>query len=207
MYSRTVHGTAIAPEAERDAIVGTARFDSTGDAADMPSWSELVAQHGDRVYRLAFRLCGNAHDAEDITQEAFIRVFRSLDNYKPGTFEGWMHRIVTNLFLDLARRRGRIRFEALPEDAERVPGRERSPEQVLSEESFDPVLQTALANLSPEFRAAVVLSDIEDLSYEEVGRILGVKMGTVRSRIHRGRAALRAELEAAGVTGVHSRID
>ncbi|MFJ5872673.1 RNA polymerase sigma factor SigE [Dietzia maris] len=206
MYSRTVHGTAIAPVA-LDEAAGTARFDATGEATDMPSWSELVAQHGDRVYRLAYRLCGNAHDAEDITQEAFIRVFRSLDRYKPGTFEGWMHRIVTNLFLDSARRRGRIRFEALPEDAERVPGRERSPEQVISEETFDPVLQTALANLSPEFRAAVVLSDIEDLSYEEVGRILGVKMGTVRSRIHRGRAALRAELEAAGVTGVHQRID
>lgn len=206
MYSRTLHGTAISP-GDRDESLGTARFDATGDAADMPSWSELVAQHGDRVYRLAYRLCGNAHDAEDITQEAFIRVFRSLDRYKPGTFEGWMHRIVTNLFLDSARRRGRIRFEALPEDAERVPGRERSPEQVLSEESFDPVLQTALANLSPEFRAAVVLSDIEDLSYEEVGRILGVKMGTVRSRIHRGRTALRAELEAAGVTGAHQRSD
>lgn len=207
MYSRTVHGTMIASAADRDGVVGTARFDATGESADMPSWSDLVAQHGDRVYRLAFRLCGNAHDAEDITQEAFIRVFRSLDKYKPGTFEGWMHRIVTNLFLDMARRRSRIRFETLPEDAERVPGRERSPEQVLSEESFDPVLQTALANLSPEFRAAVVLSDIEDLSYEEVGRILGVKMGTVRSRIHRGRAALRAELEAAGVTGVHSRTE
>ncbi|MCT1434044.1 RNA polymerase sigma factor SigE [Dietzia maris] len=206
MYSRTVHGTAIAP-VDLDEAAGTARFDATGEATDMPSWSELVAQHGDRVYRLAYRLCGNAHDAEDITQEAFIRVFRSLDRYKPGTFEGWMHRIVTNLFLDSARRRGRIRFEALPEDAERVPGRERSPEQVISEETFDPVLQTALANLSPEFRAAVVLSDIEDLSYEEVGRILGVKMGTVRSRIHRGRAALRAELEAAGVTGAHQRID
>lgn len=207
MYSQTVHVTMRADEATHEAVVGTARFDATGDVSDMPSWSDLVAQHGDRVYRLAFRLSGNAHDAEDITQEAFIRVFRSLDKYKPGTFEGWMHRIVTNLFLDLARRRARIRFEALPEDAERVPGRERSPEQVLSEESFDPVLQTALANLSPEFRAAVVLSDIEDLSYEEVGRILGVKMGTVRSRIHRGRAALRAELEAAGVTGVHSRTD
>ncbi|HIW68028.1 MAG TPA: RNA polymerase sigma factor SigE [Candidatus Dietzia merdigallinarum] len=207
MYSQTVHVTMSADEATHGAVVGTARFDATGDVSDMPSWSDLVAQHGDRVYRLAFRLSGNAHDAEDITQEAFIRVFRSLDKYKPGTFEGWMHRIVTNLFLDLARRRARIRFEALPEDAERVPGRERSPEQVLSEESFDPVLQTALANLSPEFRAAVVLSDIEDLSYEEVGRILGVKMGTVRSRIHRGRAALRAELEAAGVTGVHSRTD
>lgn len=118
-----------------------------------------------------------------------------------------MHRIVTNLFLDMARRRSRIRFEALPDDAERVPGRERSPEQVLSDETFDPILQTALDNLSPEFRAAVVLCDIEDLSYEEVGRILGVKMGTVRSRIHRGRSALRAELEAAGVTGVHRRVD
>lgn len=204
MYSRTVHGTTIAPVAP-DESAGTARFDTTGDAADMPTWSELVAQHGDRVYRLAFRLCGNAHDAEDITQEAFIRVFRSLDRYKPGTFEGWMHRIVTNLFLDMARRRSRIRFETLPEDAERLPGRERSPEQVLSDETFDPVLQAALDNLTPEFRAAVVLSDIEDLSYEEVGRILGVKMGTVRSRIHRGRAALRAELEAAGVTGAHQR--
>ncbi|GAA1719857.1 hypothetical protein GCM10009831_32450 [Dietzia cercidiphylli] len=207
MYSQTVHETAIAPGGDHDEAVGTARFDASGDAADMPSWSQLVAQHGDRVYRLAFRLCGNAHDAEDITQEAFIRVFRSLDKYKPGTFEGWTHRIVTNLFLDMARRRSRIRFEALPEDAERVPGRERSPEQVLSEETFDPVLQTALANLSPEFRAAVVLCDIEDLSYEEVGRILGVKMGTVRSRIHRGRSALRAELEAAGVTGVHQSVD
>ena len=204
MYSRTVHGTTIAPVAP-DESAGTARFDTTGDAEDMPTWSELVAQHGDRVYRLAFRLCGNAHDAEDITQEAFIRVFRSLDRYKPGTFEGWMHRIVTNLFLDMARRRSRIRFETLPEDAERVPGRERSPEQVLADETFDPVLQAALDNLTPEFRAAVVLSDIEDLSYEEVGRILGVKMGTVRSRIHRGRAALRAELEAAGVTGAHQR--
>ena len=204
MYSRTVHDTTIARADGRDEAVGTTRFDASGRAADMPTWSELVAQHGDRVYRLAFRLCGNAHDAEDITQEAFIRVFRSLDKYRPGTFEGWMHRIVTNLFLDMARRRSRIRFEALPDDAERVPGHERSPEQVLAEESFDPVLQSALDNLSPEFRAAVVLSDIEDLSYEEVGRILGVKMGTVRSRIHRGRAALRAELESAGVTGVHS---
>lgn len=202
MYSKTVYGSTMTlPEGER--ADGTARFDASGDSGDMPDWSELVAQHGDRVYRLAFRLCGNAHDAEDITQEAFIRVFRSLDRYKPGTFEGWTHRIVTNLFLDQARRRARIRFEALPEDSERVPGRERSPEQVLAEESFDPVLQSALDNLSPEFRAAVVLCDIEDLSYEEVGHVLGVKMGTVRSRIHRGRAALRAELEAAGVTGAH----
>src|SRR5699024_472797 len=101
MYSKTVYGSTMTlPEGER--ADGTARFDASGDSGDMPDWSELVAQHGDRVYRLAFRLCGNAHDAEDITQEAFIRVFRSLDRYKPGTFEGWTHRIVTNLFLDQA---------------------------------------------------------------------------------------------------------
>ena len=207
MYSQTVHGSTTVLGRDAGEAGGTAPLDPRGVAADKPTWSEFGAPPGDRVYRLAFRLCGNAHDAEDITQEAFIRVFRSLDRYKPGTFEGWMHRIVTNLFLDMARRRSRIRFEALPDDAERVPGRERSPEQVLSDETFDPILQTALDNLSPEFRAAVVLCDIEDLSYEEVGRILGVKMGTVRSRIHRGRSALRAELEAAGVTGVHRRVD
>ncbi len=73
-----------------------------------------MREHGDRVYRLAYRLAGNAHDAEDITQETFIRVFRSLDNYRPGSFEGWLHRITTNVFLDMVRRRQRIRMEALP---------------------------------------------------------------------------------------------
>ena len=92
-----------------DDLTGTAVFDATGDKAAMPSWDELVRQHADRVYRLAYRLSGNQHDAEDLTQETFIRVFRSVQNYQPGTFEGWLHRITTNLFLDMVRRRGRIR--------------------------------------------------------------------------------------------------
>ena len=96
----------------------------------MPSWDELVRQHADRVYRLAYRLSGNQHDAEDLTQETFIRVFRSVQNYQPGTFEGWLHRITTNLFLDMVRRRGRIRMEALPEDYDRVPADEPNPEQI-----------------------------------------------------------------------------
>ena len=66
------------------------------------SWSEIVERHSDRVYRLAYRLTGNRADAEDLTQEVFVRVFRSLDTYTPGTFEGWLHRITTNLFLDQA---------------------------------------------------------------------------------------------------------
>ena len=97
-----------------DDLQGTAVFDATGDRAAMPSWDELVRQHADRVYRLAYRLSGNQHDAEDLTQETFIRVFRSVQNYQPGTFEGWLHRITTNLFLDMVRRRARIRMEALP---------------------------------------------------------------------------------------------
>ena len=161
-----------------------------------PSWNDVVRDHSARVYRLAYRLTGNRHDAEDLTQEVFLRVFRSLANYTPGTFEGWLHRITTNLFLDGVRRKARIRFEALPEDAERVPGRERTPEQTVDDALFDPDVQGALDALPPDFRAAVVLCDIEGLSYEEIAATLGVKIGTVRSRIHRGRAQLRAALEA-----------
>ncbi|MGH3564632.1 MAG: RNA polymerase sigma factor SigE [Pseudonocardia sp.] len=160
-----------------------------------PSWDEVVREHGDRVYRLAYRLTGNQHDAEDLTQETFVRVFRSLASFKPGTFEGWLHRITTNLFLDMVRRRSRVRMEALPDDADRLPGRGPEPEQAFSDTHLDPRLQAALHELPPEFRAAVVLCDVEGLSYEEIGATLGVKLGTVRSRIHRGRAALRAALE------------
>ncbi|MGH3627350.1 MAG: RNA polymerase sigma factor SigE [Sciscionella sp.] len=161
-----------------------------------PSWDEVVREHADRVYRLAYRLSGNQHDAEDLTQETFIRVFRSLASYKPGTFEGWLHRITTNLFLDMARRRTRLRMEGLPENTDRLAGDDPSPEQVFDASHLDPDLQVALDELAPEFRAAVVLCDVEGLSYEEIGATLGVKLGTVRSRIHRGRAALRASLNA-----------
>ncbi|MEU7764511.1 RNA polymerase sigma factor SigE [Nocardia sp. NPDC049190] len=172
-------------------LTGTAAFDATGDRAAMPSWDELVREHADRVYRLAYRLSGDAQDADDLTQETFIRVFRSLSNYQPGTFEGWLHRITTNLFLDMVRRRNRIRMEALPEDYDRVPAEGPGPEQAYHDSRLDPDLQSALDSLAPEFRAAVVLCDIEGLSYEEIGATLGVKLGTVRSRIHRGRQALR----------------
>jgi RNA polymerase sigma factor (sigma-70 family) len=159
-----------------------------------PSWDEVVREHSARVYRLAYRLTGNQHDAEDLTQDVFIRVFKSLDGYTPGTFEGWLHRITTNLFLDRMRRASRIRFEALPDDAERLPGREATPEAALVADLFDPDVERALASLPPDFRAAVVLCDVEQLSYEEIAATLNVKLGTVRSRISRGRAMLRAAL-------------
>ena len=182
-----------------DELQGTAVFDATGDRSAMPSWDELVRQHADRVYRLAYRLSGNQQDAEDLTQETFIRVFRSVKNYQPGTFEGWLHRITTNLFLDMVRRRARIRMDALPEDYDRVPADQPNPEQIFHDARLGADLQAALDSLPPEFRAAVVLCDIEGLSYEEIGATLGVKLGTVRSRIHRGRQALRDFLAARGV--------
>jgi RNA polymerase sigma-70 factor (ECF subfamily) len=159
-----------------------------------PSWEQVVRDHSARVYRLAYRLSGNAQDAEDLTQETFVRVFRSLADFSPGTFEGWLHRITTNLFLDLVRRRQRIRFDALPEDTERLPGAAPSPEQVYADTHLDPAIQAALAALTPEFRVAVVLCDIEGLTYEEISATLGIKLGTVRSRIHRGRLQLREAL-------------
>jgi RNA polymerase sigma factor (sigma-70 family) len=160
-----------------------------------PSWDEIVAQHSARVYRLAYRLTGNPHDAEDLTQEVFVRVFRSLASYTPGTFEGWLHRITTNLFLDQARRKAKIRFDALADDADsRIPSRVVSPDTQVMNRLFEEDVESALAELPPDFRAAVVLCDIEGLSYEEISDVLGLKLGTVRSRIHRGRTMLRKAL-------------
>ena len=161
-----------------------------------PTWDEVVRTHSARVFRLAYRLTGNRHDAEDLTQDVFVRVFRSLSDYTPGTFEGWLHRITTNLFLDSVRRKNRVRFDPLPDDAERIPGRAPSPDTEIDDRLFDHDVQRALDALSPEFRAAVVLCDIEGLTYEEIADALGIKLGTVRSRIHRGRAQLRTALES-----------
>ena len=161
-----------------------------------PTWEDVVREHSPRVYRLAYRLTGNRPDAEDLTQEVFIRVFRSLSTYVPGTFEGWLHRITTNLFLDQARRRGRIRMEPLGDAAGALPSSAEggSPERGFEHANLDIDVQAALDALSPGFRAAVVLCDIEGLSYEEIATTLGVSLGTVRSRIHRGRAQLRTAL-------------
>ena len=119
------------------ATSGTLEPDGAPEVWAPPSWDEVVTLHSARVYRLAYRLTGNKHDAEDLTQEVFVRVFRSLSSYTPGTFEGWLHRITTNLFLDIVRRKARIRFEALPDDAERLESRDRGPAQLYDDTHFD----------------------------------------------------------------------
>lgn len=171
-------------------------------AAPDLTWEGIVRDHSARVYRLALHLTGNPHDAEDLTQDVFVRVFNSLSQYKPGTFEGWLHRITTNLFLDRVRRRKRIRFDWMGDDdgsvatSDSFDRHERSgqPEDAFDMVHLEPDILDALAELPPEYRAAVVLSDIEGLSYEEIAATLGIKMGTVRSRLSRARARLRESL-------------
>ncbi|WP_235436317.1 RNA polymerase sigma factor SigE [Arthrobacter sp. RIT-PI-e] len=170
-------------------------LDEHGSPWVPPSWEEVVTNYSPKVYRLAYRLTGNRFDAEDLTQEVFVRVFRSLANFTPGTLDGWLHRITTNLFLDQARRKTRIRFDGLTEEAEsRLPSRHPGPERSFEFNNLDIDVQSALEDLPPDFRAAVVLCDLEGLSYDEVAQALGVKLGTVRSRIHRGRTMLREKL-------------
>ncbi len=159
-----------------------------------PTWAELVRDHTEQVYRLAYRLTGNKHDAEDLTQDVFVRVFKSIHSFQPGTLEGWLHRITTNLFLDGARRKQKIRMDALSVAPDHVWGSSTGPEDLHLDAALDGDVGAALDSLNAEQRVAVVLCDIEGLSYEEIADVLDIKLGTVRSRIARGRAQLREAL-------------
>lgn len=180
---------------------------ATATLDEAPSdWEAIVAEHSARVYRLAYRLTGNRQDAEDLTQDVFIRVFRSLNTYEPGNFPGWLHRITTNLFLDRVRRKSRVRMDGFGEGAEeRLLSAEVLPESAVHDANFDPDIELALSSLSDEFRVAVVLCDVEGLSYEEISDVLGIKLGTVRSRIHRGRTQLREALAHRAPTAGRTR--
>lgn len=156
---------------------------------------EIYAQHAAQVHRLAYRLTGNHSDAEDLTQDVFERVFTSLDDFEARNRAGWIHRITTNLFLDRARRAKRQPTAALtPAHEDRLVAREALPSDLVHDAGFDPDIGAALATLPSNFRVAVVLADVEQLGHAEIAAVLGIKLGTVRSRVHRGRAMLRREL-------------
>jgi RNA polymerase sigma factor (sigma-70 family) len=161
---------------------------------ETPSWEQVVADHRSRVYRLAYRLTGNPHDAEDLTHDVFVRVFRSLSTFRPGSFEGWLHRITTNLFLDDRRRARRARTEPVDPAEGRLQISVPDLAQVHVETQLSHDVAQALRELPEDFRVAVLLCDVEGLSYAEIADLLGIKSGTVRSRIHRGRRALQSAL-------------
>ena len=159
------------------------------------SWDQIVRAHRGDVYRHAYRLTRDPHNAEDLTQDVFVRVFRALPSYRPGgSFRGWLHRITTNLFRDKLRRGRLVRFDPLGDNTDRIIDSGPTPAELLDERTLDADLVEALRALPPHFRSAVLLSDVQGLSYAQVATTLGINLGTVRSRLHRGRARLRTAL-------------
>jgi len=170
--------------------------DSTPEG--IPAWEDVARQHRRTIYNFAYRLSGDPDDASDLTQEVLLRVRRGLATYRPITFEGWLWRITRNAFLDEVRRRQRRQTSPLPEGFETIVGAwSPAPDQTLASYGLSEDVQTALMELPYEFRESVVLCDVVGLSYVEVAEAINVPVGTVRSRIHRGRKQLRKLLPAA----------
>jgi RNA polymerase sigma-70 factor (ECF subfamily) len=168
--------------------------DPTDAAGTVPTWDQVARDHGRFMYSVAYRLAGNHSDAEDVVQESLLRVKRGLVSYTPGSLEGWLARIVTNVFLDETRRRKRRPQTALPDEPDRVIAGGPGADEALAMRSLPDHLQAAIAGLQEEFRVAVVLCDVAGLSYGEIAEQTGVPVGTVRSRVHRGRMRLREVL-------------
>lgn len=166
------------------------------DPTTVPTWEEVARLHGRYLYNLAYRLCGNHHDTQDLVQEVLLRVRRGLATYRPGNFEGWLSRITTNTFLDRARYNQRRPTVPLPDnpDQSSLLGVGGDVEAELATRDLPDYLQELLGRLAPEFRAVVVLADVIGHSYEEIADMLDIPLGTVRSRIHRGRGRLREAL-------------
>jgi RNA polymerase sigma-70 factor (ECF subfamily) len=177
---------------------------NTCETARWEPFEALLRQHQDRLYAMAYRLTGNADDAQDLLQQSLIEAYTAFDRFEAGTrFDRWVYRIMYHSFLDLVRRRPRFQLLSLdaPWDenesnraAHDVPDSRSGPEGVLMDDVLSEPLQRALDALPPEFRAVVVLADMQEMSYEEVARALGCPVGTVRSRLHRARALLRKSL-------------
>ena len=166
----------------------------TAAVGPVPTWEDVAREHGAFIYTVAYRLTGSKHDAEDLVQDVLVRVQRGLRTYQPGSMQGWLSRITTNAFLDEVRRKKRRPTDFLPEDAERVLPTSLGADEALAHSSIPDEVQEAVMSLRDDYRAAVVLSDVVGLSYQEISEALDVPIGTVRSRIHRGRSQLRGLL-------------
>jgi len=174
--------------------------------ADHQEFEQLIQRTQRQAYNMAYRMTGNRDDAEDLTQEAYLRAYRSFATYnRQLPFESWFFRILSNLFIDLMRRRPKQKPLSLDqpmgeEESEenlllQIADESANPERDLLERVLDERLQQALLALPEVFRVAVLLCDVEGKSYEEIAQVMGSSIGTVRSRIHRGRTLLRRMLD------------
>jgi RNA polymerase sigma-70 factor (ECF subfamily) len=161
------------------------------------AWEQLVRVHTRHVYALCYRFTGSAPEAQDLTQEVFLRVFRTLKSFHSteGSFGTWLARVTRNLLIDNYRRTRQERVtdsieEQLPMLEQVGPGVSARPDQALAGREASEILQVALQRLSPELREAVILRDLQEMEYREIADVLAIPEGTVKSRINRGRAEL-----------------
>ena len=180
-------------------------------ARDESAFNELVVTYQRRVFALVFRMLGRREEAEDLAQEVFVQVFKAIDQFRgESKLSTWIYRIAVNLCKNRTKylvRRHSGRQEDVDALAERSSFNSAKgvivgesiprPDEAVEGMELEAVVRRAIAEVDPDFRAALVLRDVEDLSYEEIGEITGLPDGTVKSRIHRGRAQLRALVEKA----------
>ncbi|MFQ5897447.1 MAG: sigma-70 family RNA polymerase sigma factor [Candidatus Methylomirabilia bacterium] len=169
-------------------------------------FEQAALVHLDRVFQLALRLCGNRAEAQDLAQETFLRAFRHFDQFDPGTnCRAWLFAILRNTFINRVKRQGRELLGLEDGASERREGESSemtaaiaSPEEEFFRHVVDSDVLAALERLPLSFREVVLLADVEECSYKEIGQICGLPLGTVMSRLFRGRQMLRQALVAAG---------
>ena len=165
-------------------------------AGEDSAWEALLKSYNRKIYNLCYRFTGRAEEAEDVTQEVFIKVFQTLKSYHAaqGSFTTWLNRVARNHLVDHYRRARKDRVTSSLEDelpeAEQHPSPHMEPTGQVESRERREVLQQALDKLSPDLREAVILRDLHDLDYEEIAEVLSVPQGTVKSRINRGRLEL-----------------
>jgi RNA polymerase sigma-70 factor (ECF subfamily) len=166
-------------------------------AGDEGAWEDLVKTHTRRVYSICYRFIGKDSEAQDLTQDVFLRLFRTLKSFRAGegSFTVWLSRMTRNLLIDNYRRTRQERItdsieEQLPMMEERSIGAGSRADGLLAGREASELLQGALQRLSPELRETVILRDLEEMEYKEIAETLGVPEGTVKSRLNRGRAEL-----------------
>jgi RNA polymerase sigma-70 factor, ECF subfamily len=169
---------------------------------DRDAFAQLVELYKDKIYQLAYRMVGNKQEAEDIAQEAFLRVFANIDQYDPGyKFSTWIYRIATNLSIDHLRKRKQVYSIDRQGDGtddidwhERIADQAPNPEEQLVKGELQEQVQQALSNLTPKYRSIMILRYIEDLSLQEISEVVKLPVTTIKTRIHRGREALKQKL-------------
>lgn len=171
---------------------------------DEAAWETLVRTHTRRVYGFCYRFTGKDSEAQDLTQEVFLRVFRSLKSYRSdeGAFVTWLTRLSRNLLIDNYRRTRKERLtESIEEQLPMIEEREEAaarPDRLLAGQEASEALQKALQRLSPDLREAVILRDLQEMDYREIATALKIPEGTVKSRLNRGRAELARVLRQQG---------